>query len=291
MRLAGEDEAGLKLPGFQRIVHRHRRRRPPPHCARQVLHIPPLQAKGRSIPARKRRVQHGLALRDRHVAAVAVHHQVGDVGGRGARGCHRAWAGHAAADAETKRSTCTRSAGMPSSDSTGSTASIIPAGPHRNTWSTCAAGTMWRSSSRTRSASMPAVEDRNILFLLAEYVEHGEAAEIAVFQLLQRLAEQHVRAPSGCRRTGRTGYAVRGRGCRALSDSTGVMPDPAASADINARRTQGRRPRRSARSASSPAPSWPGASDRVRPSGERPALHPLDRDAQLPVIGAGTDRV
>jgi hypothetical protein len=67
----------------------------------------------------------------------------------------------------------------------------MPSGPQMKTWSTALAGTMWvrRSFVLARQA---AVQDRDVLLLLAEHVEHREAPEMAVLQLLERRAEQHV---------------------------------------------------------------------------------------------------
>ena len=201
------------------------RPRPPRRRARQVLHMPPLQENGRSMPGADRRIQHRLAVRDRHLEDAlpsTVSAATCDMGGRLALGqaTRRTRAGHAASGRGEALDMHALRLGTPRSASAASTrvdhaeratqdirsvdprcrpgcaAAEAPASPGRHRFGRCSTSTSCCSC--------------------AQHVKHGDSRpRKRSFRSSNALAEQDLAARRGCRRTGRSGYPVRATACRA----------------------------------------------------------------------------
>ena len=105
----------------------------------------------------------------------------------------------------------------------------MPKGPHRYHSSTVSTGSEQVEDRREPLGVEPAVEELDVLGLTGQHVDQVEAAREAVLEVLE-LLEEHDRARAPVAEEQR--HARPGSSSRALvsSESTGVMPEPAAMA-------------------------------------------------------------
>ena len=138
-------------------------------------------------------------------------------------------------------------------------------------------------------AVQAAVEDGDVLFFLTQHVEDGEAAEVAVLQLLHRLAEQH--AAYGLVAVKQEEAALRLAGQQAAGDREDRR-DTGPGGESRDRAGRIRRVGEAEAAGGRHHLNLVAGRERlVSPGGEGAAIDALDRDAQLTVIRAGADRV
>ena len=201
MRLAGEDEARLKSPTARASNSPSCRRPPPSHGRDRCCTCRPCRRKEGPFRRAGRRPE---CSHHRRPGCPADYRRrrgwrlwVGGAfrSGRDAGAGHRRWRTRIARHARAP-------AGMPSSPSTGSTASSMPGGPAEEHM--VHPGQLARYGAAKGARASASIRPYRMGMSCSSWLrtwKDGEATEIAILQLLQRFPEQHAADGSGCRRT------------------------------------------------------------------------------------------